>query len=141
MDAAAFARLLRVMTPERFAVVGGCVLWPEFDAPSEIAVQEALQRLRESYAAFTQPAALDARARAAYEHDFNRRFIVRDLDGIDGETWTPVDLVTCAEHWAAVLRDALQRQLPGRAFRVEVVGGEGADEEPLEVCVTFSQAE
>jgi hypothetical protein len=62
------------------------------------------------------------------------------LDGVDGDSWSPADLVTCAEHWAAILRDGLQRLLPERAFRVEVVGGAGADEEPLEVCVTFSQS-
>lgn len=140
MDAAAFARALRAMTPERLVVVGDCVHWPESDPPPEAEVLQALQRLQASYAAFTPPAALAMRARAAYEHDYNRRFLIRDLDGVDDDSWTPADSVACAETWAALLRDVLQRQVPDRAFLVEVVGGEGADEEPLEVCVTFSQS-
>jgi hypothetical protein len=43
-------------------------------------------------------------------------------------------------HWAAVLRDALRRQMPDRSFEVEVIGADLADDEPLEVCVTFTQS-
>jgi hypothetical protein len=85
------------------------------------------------------PDVVEARVRASYEHDYNRRFLIRDLSMVDGDRWTPADLVACAEHWAAILRDALQRQMPERPCRVEVVGAAGADDEPLEVCVTFSQ--
>jgi hypothetical protein len=129
------------MTPERLYVVGGCVLWPDDRPPTEAHVQEALAQRRANYAAFTRPDRLDARARAAYEHDFNRRFLIRDLGwaGVD-ESWTPADLASCAEHWAAILRDALRRQMPDRAFEVEVIGADAADDEPLEVCVTFTQA-
>jgi len=140
MDAPAFARLLRVMTPERLAVVAGCVLWPDDGPPPEADVEAALRQLRSNHAAFGPAGTLDARARAAYEHDYNRRFIVRDLNAVDGDSWTPADLVTCAEHWAAVLRDALRRQMPDRRFEVEVIGADLADDEPLEVCVTFTQS-
>jgi len=139
MNAAAFVRALRTMTPERLFVVAGCVLWPDDDPPAEAQVEAHLRQLRDNYAPFTAPAALAARARAAHEHDANRRFLIRDVDGVDADSWTPAELVACAEHWAAILRDALRRLAPDRSFVVEVIGADGADDEPLEVAVTFSQ--
>jgi hypothetical protein len=138
MDAAAFVGALRVMTPAQIVVVADCVLWPDGDPPPSGAhVEDEVTRRRDNFASIGLPAAAD-RARASYEHDFNRRFLIRDLD-VDSDSWTAADLVACAEHWAAVLRDALRRLAPDRAFVVEVVGADAADDEPLEVCVTFSQ--
>jgi hypothetical protein len=127
------------MTPDRFVIVEGCVLWPEDDPPRAEAVREDLYYLRADLGSCTAPELLEARARAGFEYHFNRRFIGRDLDLVDGESWTPDDLVACAEHWAAILRESLRRHFPDHHFFVEVIGANLADVEPLEVCVTFSQ--
>src|ERR1043165_3885951 len=98
MDAAAFARMLGAMMPEGFVVVEGCVLWPHYDPPSEAHVQEQLVERRRHHAGTSPPAAAQARARAAYEHDYNRRFIFAELGhiGMDGESWTTAAIVACA---------------------------------------------
>ena len=140
VDPEAFARALRVMTPERLVVVAGCVLWPDGDPPSEGDIRAQLQKKRDLAPRGMPPDVVEARVRADFESDYNRRFLIRDLDMVDGDRWTPADLIACAEHWAAILRDALQRQVPGRPCRIQVVGADSAADEPLEVCVTFSQS-
>jgi hypothetical protein len=139
MQATDLARTLRSMTPDRFVIVEGCVLWPLDDPPAAESVRKDLIQLRANYGAGTAPELLEARIRSAYEHDFNRRFIGRDLDLVDDESWTPADRVVCAEHWAAILRDSLRRHFPDHRFVVEVIGANLADIEPFEVCVTFRQ--
>jgi hypothetical protein len=139
MEAESFAEALRRMTPESFAVVEGCVLWPDDDPPSAERVRSHLQQLRTNYGSMTAAPLLEARVRASYEHDFNRRFLVRELAPVAPETWTPQLLVACGRSWTVILRDALRRAFPHLRFDVELVGEAGAEDEPLEVCVTFSQ--
>lgn len=81
----------------------------------------------------------------------NRRFIVADL--LDAWMEQPLSFAdgsmtpeACAvigrvaETYAATLRDALHRAFPGESFAVELIGVDYAEEEPLEVGVTFSHA-
>lgn len=130
-----------MMTPTGFVVVHGCVLWPEDDPPSDEEIRTRLDRFESSSRSLSVPPELAvSRARAAVEHEYNRRFVQSELEhvGIDGVT--PEDLVTCAELWAAILRDALHRHDADRSFVVEIVGADAAGDEPLEVCVTFHRA-
>lgn len=74
------------------------------------------------------------------QRDGNRRFVVANLlDDIGVTEWHAADLLSIAETWAALLRDALQRAYPDRVHVVEIVGAAGVDDEPLELCVTFYQ--
>jgi hypothetical protein len=61
------------------------------------------------------------------------------LDAFDGATeCSEPQLVTVAEMYAGWLERSLSRAFPSQRFAVEIVGREGVDDEPLELCVTFS---
>jgi hypothetical protein len=140
VQAAKLVEIIRRMTPERFEVVQGCVLWPAHETPSEEDVGAAMHRLQASFRRMMPPHLAEARARAAFEHDFNRRFVQSELEHVGVIDWSPDDLVTCAEHWALIVREALRSHFGALPFIVEVVGAHLADDEPLEVCVTFHGA-
>lgn len=88
---------------------------------------------------------------ARVERTVNRRFVVAHLlDGLMARplsyasgTMTPEAfdaIVRVAVSYAARVQDALRASYPDQRFDVEVVGADYVDEEPLEVCVTFSQS-
>ena len=88
---------------------------------------------------------------AKVERLVNRRFVVADLLDVwmeqplsfaDGSLTPEACAVIgrVAETYAAALRAALHRAFPGEAFAVETIGVDDAEEEPLEVSVTFSRA-
>ena len=108
------ARALRHMDA-RFVVVDGLVFFAD-RAPSAAQWRDGL---------------------GPHQRDCNRRFVVADLlDEVGVVGWTAADLVALARAWAERLREALAA-FAGRTFRVEAIGEEGAEDEPLEVCVTF----
>ncbi len=106
----------------------GCVVIDDGGYPTEEAVRETLASC-EGDPAMT-------------ESMLNRRFLFADLlDHIaPGETWTAPEIQDLAKAFAAAVHAELRRQFPGRAFEVEVLGAHLAEEEPLEVCVTFHRA-
>jgi len=122
------AAALRAITPQ-VARVAGCYLLVRADAdpPQAAVVQQML--------------AHSGGDRRRAERDMNRCFIVANLlDHLVEERagWSTADLLTLAETYAALLRDALQRAFPAAGFVVEIVGAALVDDEPLELCVTFS---
>jgi hypothetical protein len=106
----------------------GCFVTDDAGQPTEEAVRETL-------------AGCDG-DRALVESLLNRRFLFADLlDHVaPGETWSAPELVELAQALAARLEVQLREQLPGRAFDVEIIGALLAEDEPLEVCVTFHRA-
>jgi hypothetical protein len=74
----------------------------------------------------------------AFEHDLNRRFIVADFLDDVVEDWNPQVLLLIAKVFAALVRDGLRSTFPEQEFIVEMVGD--VDDEPLELCVTFTRA-
>ena len=72
----------------------------------------------------------------------NRCFVVSNfLDPLGVEDAAgPEELLTVARALAASIRDGLAREFPGQAFEVEIVGEGLVEDEPLELCVTFSRA-
>jgi hypothetical protein len=139
MQALELVEVIRLMTPTRFEVVRGCVLWPEHHRPSDDEVDDALRRLQSAYIRQSTPGLAAVRARAAFERQYNRRFIQSELEHVGVLGLKDEHLLTLADHWAAILRDALRCHFDDRPFVVEVVGAHLVDEEPLEVCVTFQQ--
>ena len=138
MKAAELTSVLRRMMPIGFVEVSGCVLWPEDAPPSPELVEAALQGERRVRALV--PALTPSDERMRFEGEFNRRFIVSALEHVGAGQWAPADILICAEAWAALLRDALRRRFGERPFKGSVIGAEGGEDEPLEVCVTFCQA-
>lgn len=117
MTAAELARALEVMTPRLFER-DGVVLWND-TAPSRI-----------DLACFG--------SRTAWQRHWNQRFIVADLlDALGIAPDAAAGLVAMAEMWLAMLRGALALDYPARRFEAEIVGAEGAEHEPLELCVRF----
>lgn len=117
-----------------FADVQGCVLLSDSRTPHARTVSKHLQRCGG-----------DA---AKVERIVNRRFIVAHLlDDVMEQplsyasgTLTPEAcgaIARIAEARAATLREALRQEFPTEPFTAEVVGADYAEEEPLEVCVTF----
>ena len=75
--------------------------------------------------------------------DCNRCFIVRNFLDYLGVAYTDLtddDMLAVAEMVAAIIRDGLYAHFPDVRFDVEIVGGNLIDDEPLELCVTFSRA-
>ena len=72
-----------------------------------------------------------------FEHDLNRRFIVTDFLDDVVEDWNPQVLLLIAKVFAALVRDGLRSTFPEQEFIVEMVGD--VDDEPLELCVTFTR--
>lgn len=77
---------------------------------------------------------------ARAEEDCNRFFVVADFFDVycPKHGYTEDDLIAVANAYAARLRSLLRAAFPSRHFTVEVVGDHLIDEEPLELCVTFS---
>ncbi len=82
------------------------------------------------------------------EREINHRFIIADfLDYILENTpfitentyWSPENLLMVANIYASLLRDGLLSTFPDQDFEVEIIGDDGVDDEPLELCVTFSR--
>jgi hypothetical protein len=76
------------------------------------------------------------------EQDFNRFFIVANfLDHVVEERrgWDKDDLLMVADVCAALVRDGLRRAFPDQRFDIEIIGQNLVDDEPLELCVTFSR--
>lgn len=72
------------------------------------------------------------------QRDQNRHFVVANLlDGLGITDWEPDELVPVAEAWAEAVGSALRTAHPQRRFEIEVVGREGVEHEPLELCITF----
>jgi hypothetical protein len=79
---------------------------------------------------------------AVAEELLNRRTVLTDvLEPIaPGESWSADDLRAAAQALAAAIGKQLAKERPAQRFAVEVVGESLADEEPLEVSVTFHRA-
>ena len=132
-DAPRAVRLARVLgeirrRPLSHAEHAGCVVKDAQGWPSEETVRETLDHCGGD--------------RAYAEELLNRRFLVADfLDVLaPGETWTAHDLTEAANALATTLRRQLGEQFPGKSLVVEIVGALLAEEEPLEVSVTFHRA-
>jgi hypothetical protein len=106
----------------------GCFVIDDAGQPTEEAVRETL-------------ASCDG-DRALVESLLNRRFLFSDvLDHVaPGETFGAAEIGELVQAFAAAVRAQLGEQFPGRAFVVEVSGAQLAEEEPLEVGVTFHRA-
>ena len=82
-------------------------------------------------------------ARRSLQRDVNRRFIIADLldealtESVPLREHDPALLVQIARVFAMVTRQRLADRFPEREFQVEVIGEQGACDEPLEVAVTF----
>lgn len=128
--AAKLARALAEIGKRRFAHAerAGCVVKDEQGWPSDEVVRETLEACGGDH--------------GYAEEMLNRRFILADvLDPIaPGETWTAADLREAAKAVAARLEKQLGEQFRGRSFSVEVIGASLAEDEPLEVSVTFRRA-
>lgn len=77
---------------------------------------------------------------AGLERATNRCYIVADLLdplGIDHQALSPDNLRDAAFQLAARWRQCLAETFPDDAFNVAVEGGEGVEDEPLELNVTF----
>ncbi len=73
------------------------------------------------------------------EMDCNRFFIFRDLiDEHIQEELSNDDLIDFAKIYATYLEDKLANRFPSNKFAIEIIGDDGVDDEPLELCVTFS---
>jgi hypothetical protein len=107
---------------------GGCFVVDDAGQPTEDAVRETLASCDGDH--------------ALTESLLNRRFLFADaLDHVaPGETFSAREIGELAQALAAAVRAQLGEQFPGRAFDVEVTGAQLAEEEPLEVCVTFHRA-
>jgi len=82
-----------------------------------------------------------------FEQDYNRRFIVANIvdDILDEFPYSEIEKETetlrlMANIYASLLRDYLVQVFPDVDFIVEIVGDDGLDDEPLELYVTFYQA-
>lgn len=106
----------------------GCVVKDDGGWPAEDTVKETLAYCGGDH--------------AVAEELLNRRTVLTDvLEPIaPGEAWSAEDLRAAAHALAAALGKQLAKERPGRVFAVEVVGADLADEEPLEVSVTFHRA-
>ena len=128
MQTAELAAALHRMTPQ-FALVDGVYVRLRETAPNPLHLQNEISRAKGNL--------------KWLEHDMNRFFIVADcLDHLVEERrgWSFIDLLTIAAICAALLRDGLRRTFPDQAFEVEIIGEAGVNDEPLELCVTFSRA-
>jgi hypothetical protein len=132
MNATEFAAALRYLVP-RFQVVEGCysLILSGIPESSALSVREGIKYCKGDL--------------KLAEHQMNRCFIVEDvlnalhLAGVDD--CEPSDLALVAEILASLIRDGLRQVFPEQRFEVEVIGSNYADEDPLEVCVTFSRAD
>jgi hypothetical protein len=125
--AARLAKVVGEIRRRKFAHAqrAGCVVKDDQGWPSEQVVRETLEHCGGDH--------------AYAEELLNRRSLISDvLDQLaPGETWTAEDLGELANALAATLEKQLAAQFPGRGLTVKTVGVHLADEEPLEVSVTF----
>lgn len=128
--AAKLAKVLDEIKRRRFAHAerAGCVVKDDQGWPSEEIVRETLEHCGGDH--------------AVAEELLNRRFVIADLleHLAKGETWSAADLEAAAKALADTLGRQLAEQFPGRGFAVEIVGAAQAEDEPLEVSVTFHRA-
>ena len=105
------------------------------DDPDDLeSYQRSITKYRSS---ITESGAWDKRIQN-FERDLNRRFIVADFLDDVVEEWNPQVLLLVAKVFAALVRDGLRNTFPEQAFIVEIIGD--AEDEPLELCVTFTRA-
>ncbi len=135
MDATELLEFLQGMVPGKLQRRAGCLLWDSDDAyPSEERVEARVAELTQTFRAISSSDP-ETDARRSYNRDFNRRFIRNELEwrGVTGVK--DEQLVFFAEFWAQRLRSHFASS--DEAIRVEVIGADGVDDEPLEVAVTF----
>ncbi len=126
------------MTPY-FRLVSDLVLWTRYELTPE-QVRASMERSvgAWSHVPGVSPADALIRARRSFQRDANRHFVVANLlDELGVKGWHADELVEIAEVWVEVVQEALARSFPERRFQVEVIGAGLAEEEPLEVCVSF----
>jgi len=125
--AARLARVLDAIGKRRFshAQRAGCFVKDDQGWPSEEVVRETLEHCGGDH--------------GYAEEMLNRRFLIADvLDPIvPGETWTAADLREAVKAVATRLEKQLGEQFQGQRFALEIVGADLAEDEPLEVSVTF----
>lgn len=125
--AARLARALDAIGKHRFAhaLRAGCYVKDDGGWPSEDVVRETLDHCGGEH--------------AYAEEMLNRRFLIADvLDKLaPGGGFSAADLREAAKALAARIAALLAEQFRGRRFAVEVVGAAEAEDEPMEVSVTF----
>jgi hypothetical protein len=130
MQATEFVAVLEAMRP-RVALVAGCYLVDSDDRrrPAEWVAGQLDSPLYRG----------DVRR---YEREQNRMFVIAGLlDRLENADACTVDqLLAVAELYAAWLRHVLAATFPQQPFIVQTRGAGLVDNEPLELCVTFSRA-